>query len=262
LSDDVSVLQSKLDELIKWSEQWQLSISRKKTSVMLISLCNTTNNDVHFYIGDNSAHMVDEAKDLGVTLYQKLRFTTHINHIVARAFVRTNLLFTCFISRDTTTLVRAFIVYVRPLLEYASRVWSPCHVAAIRQIESGQRKFTNKLAGPKDLSYSERLVRSGIERLEFRRIKQELILTYKIHFGLQNFTVSDFFTPANIDRDTRGPKYKLTKNHCRVDVRKYFFAERIVKRWNNLPAQAHDYSSLSIFNRFCNKKDFPLYLVG
>ena len=34
LSDGVSVLQSKLDELNKWSEQWQLSISHKKTNIM------------------------------------------------------------------------------------------------------------------------------------------------------------------------------------------------------------------------------------
>ena len=165
LSDGVSVLQSKLDELNKWSEQWQLSISHKKTNIMLMSLHNTTSNDMQFYIGDNAVHMVGEVKDLGVTLDNRLRFATHINQIVARAYVRTNLLFKCFTSRDTATLVRAFIVYVRPLLEYASCVWSPYHITAIKQIESVQRKFTKKLPGLKDLSYSDRLVRSGTERL-------------------------------------------------------------------------------------------------
>ena len=91
---------------------------------MLISLHNTTSNDMQFYIGDNAVNMVGEVKYLGVTLDNRLRFATHINQIVARAFVRTNLLFKCFTSRDTATLVRAFIVYVRPLIEYASCVWS------------------------------------------------------------------------------------------------------------------------------------------
>lgn len=45
-------------------------------------------------------YVVDEVKDLGVTLDSRLRFTTHINRLVARAFVRINLLFKCFTSRD------------------------------------------------------------------------------------------------------------------------------------------------------------------
>ena len=262
LSDGVSVLQSKLDELNKWSKQWQLSISHKKTNIMLMSLHNTTSNDMQFYIGDNAVHMVGEVKDLGVTLDNRLRFATHINQIVARAFVRTNLLFKCFTSRDTATLVRAFIVYVRPLLEYASCVWSPYHITAIKQIESVQRKFTKKLPGLKDLSYSDRLVRSGIERLELRRIKHDLILTYKIYFGLMNTTATDLFTPANTDHDTRGHKYKLMQSHCCVDVRKYFFAERIVKLWNNLSAQERDFSNLGNFKSFLNKTDLSMYLLG
>jgi hypothetical protein len=262
LSDGVSVLQSKLDELNKWSEQWQLSISHKKTNIMLISLHNTTSNNMQFYIGDNAVHMVGEVKDLGVALDNRLRFATHINQIVARAFVRTNLLFKCFTSRDTATLVRAFIAYVRPLLEYASCVWSPYHIVTIKQIESVQRKFTKKLPGLKDLSYSDRLVRSGIERLELRRIKQDLILTYKIYFGLMNTTATDLFTPANTDHDTRGHKYKLMQSHCRVDVRKHFFAERIVKLWNNLSAQERDFSNLGNFKSFLNKTDLSMYLLG
>jgi hypothetical protein len=80
--------------------------------------------------------MVGEVKDLGVTWHNSLRFTTHVSQIVTRAFVRTNLLFKCFISRDTAELVRAFIVYVQLLLEYASCVWLPYHITAIKQIES------------------------------------------------------------------------------------------------------------------------------
>jgi hypothetical protein len=71
-----------------------------------------------------------------------------------------------------------------------------------------------------------------MERLEQRRIKQDLILTYKIYFRLVDIKATDLFTLAKTDRDTRGHKYKLLQNHCRVDVRKYYFAERIVRQWN------------------------------
>jgi len=32
----------------------------------------------------------------------------------------------CFMSNDKRLLLRAFFVYVRPILEYCSVVWSPC----------------------------------------------------------------------------------------------------------------------------------------
>jgi hypothetical protein len=262
LNDDASVLQSKLDELYKWSEQWQLSISNKKTNIMLISLHNNASNDFRFYIGGSPVNTVDKMKDLGVTVDSRLRFTMHINQIVARAFVRANLLYKCFTSRDTATLVHAFIVYVRPLLEYASCVWSPHHTTLIKQIESVQRKFTKRLPGLRGLNYNDRLVRSGIERLELRRIKQDLIFMYKIYFGLTGISATDFFTFANADHDTRGHRHKLLQNHCRVDVRKYFFAERVVQQWNNLPAQECDFSSLSRFKYFLNKTDLSEYFLN
>ena len=77
-----------------------------------------------------------------------------------------------------------------------------------------------------------------------------------------NTTATDLFTPANTDHDTRGHKYKLMQSHCRVDVRKYFFAERIVKLWNNLSAQERDFSNLGNFKSFLNKTDLSMYLLG
>jgi hypothetical protein len=57
LSDGVSVLERKLDELHKWSEQWQLSILHKKTNIMLISVHDTTSTDVQFFSVDNAVTM-------------------------------------------------------------------------------------------------------------------------------------------------------------------------------------------------------------
>jgi len=70
------------------------------------------------------------------------------------------------VSLDTASLTRAFIVYVRPLLEYASPVWSPHHVGKIMQIESVQRRFTERLPDLKDVLYKERLERLALETQE------------------------------------------------------------------------------------------------
>ena len=64
--------------------------------------------------------VVDEVKDLGVVIDFRLTLHTHIKQSVVRAIVRANLIHKCFILRDVFTLMRAFKVYVRSLLEYAS----------------------------------------------------------------------------------------------------------------------------------------------
>ena len=99
---------------------------------------------------------INEVTDLGVIVDSRLAFVAHIDHIVARASIRANLIHKCFVSRDTATLLRAFTVYVRPLLEYASCVWSPHNTGQIAKLESVQRKFTKRLAGFNNIDYTER----------------------------------------------------------------------------------------------------------
>ena len=53
--------------------------------------------------------------------------------------------------------MRAYLVYVRPILEYNSVVWSPYRKHDIEAIERVQRRFTKRLRGYGSHSYSERL---------------------------------------------------------------------------------------------------------
>jgi len=73
-------------------------------------------------LNDNILPVIDDVKDLGVIVDFHLFFDAHITKIVARAFTFPNLIHKCFTSRDAATLWRAFVVQVRPLLEYAACV--------------------------------------------------------------------------------------------------------------------------------------------
>ena len=84
------------------------------------------------------------------------------------------------------------ITYVRPLVEYASCVWSPSSVGLIRKIEADQKRFTKRLQGFNFLDYHERLALLDLESLELRRLKADLCMTYKIMFNLFDINV-DFF---------------------------------------------------------------------
>ena len=50
-----------------------------------------------------------------MTIDSKLKFSTDINGIAAKAHKPANLIIRSFMSRDLTSLVRAFTIYVRPI---------------------------------------------------------------------------------------------------------------------------------------------------
>jgi len=68
--------------------------------------------------------------DLAVIIDESLKFTSHINHAVAKASVRCCLLRKCFVS------FVLFKTYVRPILAYASCLlhMSPTYTTIQRQL--------------------------------------------------------------------------------------------------------------------------------
>jgi len=83
---------------------------------------------VHSYswqysIDNQMLEPADEVKDLGILIDSSLKFNSHIDSIVAKAHLRAGLIHNkCFVSKHPALLTRAFKVYVRPIVEYASCV--------------------------------------------------------------------------------------------------------------------------------------------
>jgi len=50
---------------------------------------------------------------------------------------------------------KAFMTYIRPMLEYSSGVWSPTQAGLIDKLESVQRHFTKRIPAIHELSYRE-----------------------------------------------------------------------------------------------------------
>ena len=86
---------------------------------------------------------------------------------------------TLYQDRDT---LRAFLVYVRPVVEYCSVVWSPCLKQDIEYIEKVQRRFTKRLNELQPMTYAQRLQYLSIPSLELRRLHLDLLFCYKIVF--------------------------------------------------------------------------------
>ena len=258
-SSSCTDFQRNLDRLTEWANVWQLTISIQKCSIMQVgSKQKLADGPLHqFHLCNNVLKYVNVVNDLGVLIDSHLTFEAHIDNVVQKAAQRSYLIFKSFQSRNREILVRAFKTYVRPLLEVNSQVWSPYLLKDIRRLEAVQRRFTKKLDGLHALSYSERLKLIGLERLEERRFRADLLLVYKVLFGFISLSVADYFT-LSPSTTTRGHPYKLFLTRCSTDIRKKFFCNRIVKIWNDLPGDT-DFTSINSFKRALTRFNFTSY---
>jgi len=145
-----------------------------------------------FTLRGNVLPAVTHCRDLGVAIVSDLWSTQYIP-LVSKAHQRANCILRSFSSGDIHLLVRAFIVYVRPIVEYNSVIWSSVAKHDVELVEKVQRRFTKRLCGLRNLSYCDRLTKLGLCTLELRRLHLDLLYCYKIVFGLVNVNFSDFF---------------------------------------------------------------------
>jgi hypothetical protein len=96
------------------------------------------------------------------------------------------------------------------------------------------------------LTYPNRLKQLNIPSLVERRIRADLILTYRIIKGqIESLPLDDFFVKATTC--TRGNSEKLYIQRYNVDPVKYSFANRVPPIWNSLADDVVTAPSLAVF---------------
>ena len=141
--------------------------------------------------------------------------------------------------------------FVRPHLEYCVQAWSPYLVKDIECLEKVQRRATRLVKGIRDLPYERRLDILNLYPLSMRRIRGDLIETFKILKGIDHVDPSTFFQMSHTSH-LRGHSLKLFKKRSRTVLRRNFFSNRVVDQWNQLPDDVIDADTV---NSFKNRLD-------
>ena len=114
-----------------------------------------------------------------ICINQRREFSLHTDKKIAKSNKLLGMIRHTFKFLDAETLLLLYKSLIRPHVEYATPVWSP-HLKGDRdKIEKLQRRTTKLVPNLRDKPYEERLRVLKLPTLEFRRLRQDLILLYK-----------------------------------------------------------------------------------
>ena len=189
--EDKNTLQEDLERLTEWSNTWLLKFHPQKCKHLHIGTKNP-DPDFEYELMGNKLEKVQEEKDIGVAVDEKLKFEKHICDKVKKANSMAAIIRRIFHHLDEKTFVPLYKALVRSHLDYASPVWSPHQQRYIDMIEGVQRRATKQLPGYSNLPYEERLKRLKLPTLKYRRHRGDMIEIYKLTSGIYDETTADF----------------------------------------------------------------------
>ena len=175
---------------------------------------------------------------MGIIITEDLKAKRHIAEIVKRCNRILGMIRRSITCKNVQIIMNFYKTLVRPILDYGSAIWNPYQKQDIEKLEKVQRRATKIITGIRTLTYRERLKRCKLMTLEERRRRYDLIEMFKIMKGIYKVETEKLF---EMNKDsTRGHSLKVRKKHCRLNLRKNFFTQRIVNDWNHLPQTAVD----------------------
>ena len=246
-TEDCNRLQHDLNALYKWAETWKMLFNT--TKCYYVRFTNKHQIVQHTYhINDHILDERDVMKYLGILIDSKLSWSAHIDYTVKKANVTLSFLVRNFKHCSSDVKLKCYLSLVRPILEYASIIWSPCHITLINRIESVQRRSARFILNNYERysSVTAMLEQLNLSPLVTRRTCNRIVMMFKIFKKAVHIPVEPpIFTFNRLG--TRGHSLKLYQLSARINSYANSFFPDTIKLWNNLPPSFVNTNSIDNF---------------
>ncbi len=258
-------LNSNLERVNDWANQWLVKFNPTKTKLMNISLKKTVDFDNYpVKFGSDILQDVSTQRHLGIEISSNLKWSFHIDKLIQGVSKLCNVMQRLKYKLDRKTLENIYTTFVRPKLEYASIIWDNCTETDKIRLENVQLSFARIVTGAKR-GTSHALIYNELswQTLAERRITSKFKFMHNIVYGMAPNYLCELLPPAvNTTTD-----YNLRNNtnirqfNARTEVfRKSLFSDCISK-WNSLSDEVRNIVNLKEFmTEICSKTaSNPIY---
>ena len=208
-----------------------------------------SNQRFQYMTDDQILESTVQEKDLGVIVTDSLKVAGSCHAAYTKANRVLSMMRRKISLKTPEVLLPLYRSLVRPRAEYCVLAWSPHYNKDKVMLEKIQHRFTRMVHGLKQKDYATRLDILNLRTLEERRNRADLIEMFKMFKGRSGIAGDVLFERVS-DTRTRGHSLKLKKQYCSKDLRKFFFSERVISRWNALDEET---VSVTTVNSFKNK---------
>lgn len=173
--DDQKELNSSLNNIFLWCEEWGMAANVDKTVSLRIT--HKKNPLEYAYkMGSVPLKQVESYKYLGVTFTNNFSWNLHIDNTCSSAFRKLTYLRHKLRNAPSNVKLLTYLTYIRPKLEYACVAWDPYTKVNVNKLERIQRKSVRFIYSKfkRSDSPSELMLANDIPLLEQRRRKHRL----------------------------------------------------------------------------------------
>ena len=260
--EDARNFQRDIDTLMNWAVEWKMEFNIDKCKVMHIGKRNVKNT---YTMGETKLAETTEEKDLGVWIKSDLKPSLQCERAAKAANATLGMIARSFHYRTRKVLIPLYKTFVRPKLEYAASAWNPWLQRDVEVLEKVQQRMVRMLSDAPGATYEERLEVAGLMSLKERRIRGDLIETFKTMNGFNRVERENWFriqeesarqTRANtliVGEEEVRRRELIVAERPKLETRKHFFTLRVEKMWNEIPDEIRMQKSINGFKNNFDK---------
>ena len=246
-----------LKELDEWSKKWLMSFNPDKTEIMLFS--NTEIPELNFTFNGRTIPITNSHIHLGVTFSSDAKWNIHIENMLSSIYKHLNVLRKLKYKLSRKNLEKFYLVYIRPIFEYASEVWDNCGVGNSNKLDQLQLEAARIVTGlPIFASYILIYKELSWESLTERRRRRTLQMFYNIQNNNAPRYLCDLIPPT-IQSTTVYPLRDgsdILIPFCRISITCDSFIPSTIRQWNSLNPFLRNMESIAKFKTELRKQKY------